>query len=87
MYANTNGVFSGTTAQFKENMKPWIKKTPGSAIRDLDDEDLKAGAEEAGGRPAYTHEIAGIVGMLCTSDSVWCTGQVVCANGGMRMVI
>ncbi|RDW60883.1 hypothetical protein BP6252_12266 [Coleophoma cylindrospora] len=80
-------MWNGTTEKFKENMKPWIKKTPSSAIRDLDDEDLKAGAEAAGGRPAYTHEIAGIVGMLCTGDSVWCTGQVVCANGGMRMVI
>ncbi|KAL3424467.1 short chain dehydrogenase [Phlyctema vagabunda] len=80
-------MWNGTTAEFKESLKPFIKKTPGSAIRDIDDDDLKAGAEAAGGRPAYTHEIAGIVGMLCTSDSVWCTGQVVCANGGMRMAM
>lgn len=68
-------------------MRPFIKHTPLSAIRGEDDEDLRAGAEEAGGRPAYVHEIGGVVGMLCTSDSSWCTGQVVCANGGMRMAI
>jgi hypothetical protein len=30
-------------------------------------------------------EIAGVVGMLCTPDGLWCTGSVVCANGGMKM--
>ena len=29
----------------------------------------------------------GVVGMLCTPDALWTTGQVVCANGGMRMAI
>jgi 3-oxoacyl-[acyl-carrier protein] reductase len=43
--------------------------------------------ERAGGRPAYASEIAGIVGMLCTPDSQWCTGQVVSANGGGRMAM
>lgn len=42
--------------------------------------------EKMGGRrPAFTSEIAGVVGMLCTPDGVWCTGSVVCANGGMKM--
>ncbi|TVY22348.1 L-xylulose reductase [Lachnellula hyalina] len=77
-----------TTDDFKKRLKPWIEKTPGSAIRPgIDDQDLISGADKAGGRPAYTQEIAGIVGMLCTQDSRWCTGQVVCANGGMRMAI
>jgi NAD(P)-dependent dehydrogenase (short-subunit alcohol dehydrogenase family) len=68
-------------------LKPFIQATPGSQIRpDVDDEDLVKGAEVAGGRPAYPSEIAGIVGMLCSVDSVWCTGQVVCANGGMKML-
>jgi 3-oxoacyl-[acyl-carrier protein] reductase len=43
--------------------------------------------ERAGGRPAYAGEIAGVVGMLCTPDALWTTGQVICANGGMRMAI
>lgn len=77
-----------TTQEFKDNMRPFIQNTPGSAIRpDVDDEDLVKDAANAGGRPAYVDEIAGVVGMLCTTDSVWCTGQVVCANGGMRMAI
>lgn len=77
-------MWAGTTAGFKKELKPWIESTPGSKIRpDVDDQDLVDDAPNAGGRPAYTSEIAGIVGMLCTSDSQWCTGQVVCANGGM----
>lgn len=40
-----------------------------------------------GRRPAFTSEVAGVVGMLCTGDGGWCTGSVVCANGGMRMGI
>jgi 3-oxoacyl-[acyl-carrier protein] reductase len=81
-------MWAGTTAEFKQRLKPFIQQTPGSAIRsELDNQDLVADAENAGGRPAYTDEIGGVVGMLCTPDSVWCTGQVVCANGGMRMAI
>jgi len=81
-------MWAGTTQEFKGRLKPFIEQTPGSAIRkEVDDEDLVADAENAGGRPAYVHEIAGIVGMLTTVDSQWCTGQVVCANGGMRMSI
>ncbi|KAF7946418.1 hypothetical protein EAE96_009416 [Botrytis aclada] len=77
-------MWAGTTAGFKKELKPWIESTPGSKIRpELDDQDLVDDAPNTGGRPAYTSEIAGIVGMLCTSDSQWCTGQVVCANGGM----
>ncbi|TVY33670.1 L-xylulose reductase [Lachnellula occidentalis] len=81
-------MWSSTTEDFQKRLKPWIEKTPGSAIRpEIDDQDLVNGASLAGGRPAYTEEIAGIAGMLCTQDSRWCTGQVVCANGGMRMAI
>lgn len=77
-----------TSAEFKKGLKPFIEHAPGSAIRpEIDDADLVADAESAGGRPAYTSEIAGVVGMLCTPDSLWCTGQVVCANGGMRMAM
>ncbi|RAL65275.1 hypothetical protein DID88_000845 [Monilinia fructigena] len=77
-------MWDATTAEFKKNLKPWIESTPGSEIRpEVDDQDLVNDAPIVGGRPAYTHEIAGVVGMLSTSDSVWCTGQVVCANGGL----
>ncbi|KAH6722406.1 hypothetical protein BKA61DRAFT_592477 [Leptodontidium sp. MPI-SDFR-AT-0119] len=81
-------MWAGTTAEFKKNLRPFIQQTPGSAIRpEIDDEDLVKDAENAGGRPAYVGEIAGVIGMLCTPDSLWCTGQVVCANGGMRLAI
>lgn len=81
-------MWAGTTQRFKNQLRPFIQQTPSSHIRpEVDDKDLVEDAENAGGRPAYVEEIAGIVGMLCTADSLWCTGQVVCANGGMRMVI
>ncbi|KAH6674126.1 hypothetical protein B0J14DRAFT_653442 [Halenospora varia] len=81
-------MWAGTSEEFQKHLKPFIEKAPGSAIRpEIDDEDLVKDADRAGGRPAYPDEIAGIVGMLCTPDALWCTGQVVCANGGMRMVI
>ncbi|KAI9048770.1 hypothetical protein LZ554_007601 [Drepanopeziza brunnea f. sp. 'monogermtubi'] len=81
-------MWAGATPEFRRSLRPFIQQTPGSAIRPaVDDADLVADAENAGGRPAYTKEVAGVVGMLCTPDSLWCTGQVVCANGGMRMAM
>jgi NAD(P)-dependent dehydrogenase (short-subunit alcohol dehydrogenase family) len=38
-------------------------------------------------RPGFTSEIAGTIDMLCTEESGWTTGSVVCANGGMKMTI
>ena len=32
----------------------------------------------------YDSEVAGVVAMLCTPDSAWTTGSVICANGGFR---
>lgn len=40
-----------------------------------------------GKRPAFPEEIAGVVGMLCSEESGWTTGSVICANGGMKMSI
>ena len=55
---------------------------------ELTDEQKRLVQEKMGGRrPAFTREVAGVVGMLCTEDGGWCTGSVVCANGGMRMGI
>ncbi|KAL5341810.1 hypothetical protein BJX70DRAFT_357982 [Aspergillus crustosus] len=48
-------------------------------------EQTKLVREKMGGRrPAFTKEVAGVVGMLCTADGGWCTGSVICANGGMK---
>lgn len=40
-----------------------------------------------GRRPGFTDEIAGVVGMLCSQESGWTTGSIICANGGMKMSI
>ena len=73
-------------SKFEEEMKAFIRTTPLSAVREgLDREDLVKDAPRAGGgRPAYDHEIAGVVAMLCSSDAAWCTGSVVNANGGLK---
>lgn len=52
----------------------------------IDSQELVDDAPKSGGRPAYVSEIAGIVAMLVGPDAAWCTGQVVCANGGMLML-
>jgi len=81
-------MWGGTSADFREKTNAWVRHTPLMAVRPhIDDEDAIEGAQELGGRPAYTSEIGGIAGMLCTPDAAWCTGQVVCANGGFRMAI
>lgn len=62
--------------------------SPLAAVREgINNEDLVRNAGFVGGPPAYVHKITSIVGMLCSEDSAWCTGQVICANGGMRMAI
>ncbi|CZS97469.1 related to 3-oxoacyl-[acyl-carrier-protein] reductase [Rhynchosporium agropyri] len=72
----------------RAGLKPWVSHTPLAAVRPgLDNADLVADADTVGGRPAYSHEVAGIVSMLCSEESSLCTGQVICANGGMRMAI
>ncbi|KPM34652.1 L-xylo-3-hexulose reductase [Neonectria ditissima] len=40
-----------------------------------------------GRRPGFTSEIAGTIDMLCSAESGWTTGSVICANGGMKMSI
>lgn len=52
----------------------------------IDSQELVDDAPTSGGRPGYVSEIAGIVAMLVSEDAAWCTGQVVCANGGMLML-
>jgi 3-oxoacyl-[acyl-carrier protein] reductase len=81
-------MWDGTTSEFRGTLKPYISSTPLSAVREgIDEPALIAGADIAGGRPAYSEEVAGVVAMLCTVDAGWVTGQCVCGNGGMRMSI
>jgi 3-oxoacyl-[acyl-carrier protein] reductase len=78
-------MWGGLTDEFRENMYPYVKLTPTMAVRDDDDEETKEAGKSLGGRPAEAIEIGGIIAMLCSAESAWCTGQVICANGGMRM--
>ncbi|POS82117.1 hypothetical protein EPUL_006425, partial [Erysiphe pulchra] len=71
---------------FPSDVKSFVASTPLGKVREgIDDEDAVKFAKVFGARPAYVQEIAGIVGMIVSSESGWCTGQVICANGGLRM--
>ena len=87
-------MYFATGEQFWKDIQGYQDNTPLSKL-DLNNEDTMSRLtdeqkrliqEKMGGRrPAFTSEIAGVVGMLCTPDGLWCTGSVVCANGGMKM--
>lgn len=78
-------MYSSTSEEFQAQMRPFIQTTPLMKAREgVDEEKYVLAAEKAGGRPGYDFEIAGVVAMLCSVDAGWCTGSVVCANGGMR---
>lgn len=79
-------MYGGVTKEFERINKSWLENTPGSQVSvERDGEAAVARYGPLGGRPATVDEIAGVVGMLCSAESGWCTGSVVCANGGMRM--
>lgn len=50
----------------------------------IDEEKYVKAVEQAGVWPAYDHEVAGVVAMLCSEDGSWSTESVVCANGGLN---
>jgi NAD(P)-dependent dehydrogenase (short-subunit alcohol dehydrogenase family) len=71
--------------EFTARIKPFIENTPLAAPREgIDPEKIYNASQSAGGRPAYSEEIAGIVGILCLPEAGWTTGSIVCANGGMK---
>ncbi|TFB07756.1 L-xylo-3-hexulose reductase [Trichoderma ghanense] len=91
MYAEAGPTF------WKRN-QPYVDAAPLMAY-DGESEVLRRAGDEAdkfdklvreqmgGRRPGFVDEIAGTVDMLCSEESGWTTGSVVCANGGMRMSI
>jgi 3-oxoacyl-[acyl-carrier protein] reductase len=77
-------MYASNSPEILDQIGSFIKHTPGMTPRPgVDSAEEIEDAKKFGGRLAHTTEVAGIVGMLCTSDAQWCTGQVVCANGGM----
>ncbi|KAF2264427.1 NAD(P)-binding protein [Lojkania enalia] len=71
--------------KFLTQIKPFIETTPLSAPRKgIDDDKIYEASQNAGGRPVYSEEVAGVVGMLCLPEAGWTTGSVICANGGMK---
>jgi len=78
-------MYDDTSSGFQEHLKPFIQSAPLQRARaGIDEQKVVDAAEKNGGRPAYDYEIAGVVAMLCSEDSAWCTGSVVCANGGFK---
>ncbi|KAF2183326.1 NAD(P)-binding protein [Zopfia rhizophila CBS 207.26] len=74
-----------TDPLFQQRNKPFIENTPLAVPREgIDTPEIYEPATKSGGRPAYSEEIAGIVGILCSPEASWSTGSVVCANGGMK---
>ncbi|KAL3480264.1 hypothetical protein BJX99DRAFT_221024 [Aspergillus californicus] len=95
----TGDMYFKTGEGFWNQIQGYQDNTPLSKLTDAaSDPSLRTGAltEEqigivnskmGGRRPAFTEEVAGVVGMLCTADGGWCTGSVVCANGGMKFTL
>ncbi|KAI1502879.1 short-chain dehydrogenase [Biscogniauxia marginata] len=80
-------MYARNTPEFRREIRGWLEHTPLSRPREgVDTAEVVEDARASGGRPAYVGEIADIVAMLCGKDAAWCTGQVVCANGGMLML-
>ena len=78
-------MYDSTGDDFQLYLKPFIQNAPLQAVREgVDEEKFVKDNDRAGGRPAYPQEIAGVVAMICSEDSAWCTGSVVCANGGLK---
>ncbi len=74
-----------TSEEFQQHVKPFIERTPLMKAREgIDDDNFLNAVENVGGRLGYDHEVAGVVAMLCSEDGAWCTGSVVCANGGLK---
>ncbi|KAH0548057.1 hypothetical protein GP486_008202 [Trichoglossum hirsutum] len=79
-------MYDETSEAFKNHLRPFIQTAPLQAARkDVDEKWVQEAAETDGGRLAWDYEVAGVIGMLCSEESGWCTGSVICANGGMVM--
>lgn len=77
-------MWDSVTDDFMKIIAPWVAHTPLGQVREgIDRGDIMKHAGVLKGRPAYPHEIAGTVAMLCTPDAGFTTGSTICSNGGM----
>ncbi|TVY26091.1 L-xylo-3-hexulose reductase [Lachnellula hyalina] len=76
-------MYLSSAEEVKQGLAVWNPVTPLAAVRDTDSAEVKELGNRLGGRPAYDHEIAGIVAILCDPDAGWSTGGIVSANGGL----
>ena len=67
----------------KKGLAAWNAVTPLARLSKYDDEEVQKIGERFGGRAAYDYEIAGLVASICGREFGWCTGSVICANGGL----
>jgi NAD(P)-dependent dehydrogenase (short-subunit alcohol dehydrogenase family) len=91
MYANTGPKFWKANQPFVDTA-PLAKYVGNDEVKSMAGKDAevfhKTVMESMGGRrPGFTEEIAGVIGMLCSEESGWTTGSVICANGGLKMSI
>lgn len=86
-------MYGKTEPWFQAQMRPWNCNAPGMQVsEELDGqeavEDVQSGGADGsgtGGMAGTPEQVAGVVGMLCSKESQWCNGSVVCCNGGLRM--
>lgn len=96
MYSGTSKEFQIKMSSWTRNT-PLAEVRPGVDSEEFVDSAEFAGGRPVGGnaaglmlwstdcaRQAYDTEIAGVIAMLCTPDSGWCTGSTICANGGFK---
>ena len=84
--AMATGMYTGLPQEMLEKVWPLNFMAPLARAREgIDSEQTVKAAKEMGGRPAYLEEVAGIVGLICSPESGWMTGNVVGANGGGSM--
>ncbi|KAL9080085.1 MAG: hypothetical protein Q9157_001108 [Trypethelium eluteriae] len=69
--------------EVKRGLAVWNPVTPLAPVRECDNEEVRKIGERFGGRAAYADEIAGLVASICGEEFGWCTGSMICANGGL----
>ncbi|KAF7926635.1 uncharacterized protein EAE97_010144 [Botrytis byssoidea] len=76
-------MYLSASEEVKQGLALWNPLTPLAPVREVDSPEVRELGNRLGGRPAYDHEIAGIIAIICDPDSSWMTGSLISANGGL----